>query len=307
MRNLTNTSNCETTVYINTNLSATLPLEETQSSFNNPITISLKGLNGLGTAGQIIKMNSGATALEYADDEGSNWTINGSNIYPTGIAQVLINTTTNTNNRNLFVNGSADIASNLHFGNNNDIYIKALGQNMRNYAGYTAGNVGGEHLFYVKQSNSVATQIGSIRTGAITNLGNSNVSSGNSKLLLYTGGEQSVEIINNNGGGVGGSPYLSFECYNDNSGQGTSDYYVKWVLEGSERMRLSNTGLSNVSWKGSTINEIYGGTNQNSYSTGQILYASASNTLSKLAIGNTDQVLTVKSGIPSWEMYQRLI
>ena len=45
MRNLTNTPNCETTVYINTNLSATEPLEVSQTSFNNPITLSLKGIS----------------------------------------------------------------------------------------------------------------------------------------------------------------------------------------------------------------------------------------------------------------------
>ena len=35
--------------------------------------------------------------------------------------------------------------------------------------------------------------------------------------------------------------------------------------------------------------------------TGDILYASGSNTLAKLAKGDNDQVLTLKSGLPSWE------
>lgn len=39
-------------------------------------------------------------------------------------------------------------------------------------------------------------------------------------------------------------------------------------------------------WNATKISEVYGGTNQNSYTTGDILYASATNTLSKLA-GNT--------------------
>ena len=46
--------------------------------------------------------------------------------------------------------------------------------------------------------------------------------------------------------------------------------------------------------------EQVGGTNQTSYITGDILYASAANTLSKRAIGSTGQVLTVANGIPSW-------
>jgi len=44
-----------------------------------------------------------------------------------------------------------------------------------------------------------------------------------------------------------------------------------------------------------------GGTAQSTYTTGDILYASAANTLSKLAIGGTNQVLTVIGGIPSWQ------
>ncbi len=49
------------------------------------------------------------------------------------------------------------------------------------------------------------------------------------------------------------------------------------------------------------LTETQGGTNKTTYTTGDILYASASNTLSKLAIGSTNQVLTVISGVPSWQ------
>lgn len=53
-------------------------------------------------------------------------------------------------------------------------------------------------------------------------------------------------------------------------------------------------------WNGNAIGAIYGGTAQTSYATGDTLYASASNTLSKLSIGSTGQVLTVVSGAPAW-------
>jgi hypothetical protein len=43
-----------------------------------------------------------------------------------------------------------------------------------------------------------------------------------------------------------------------------------------------------------------GGTAQSTYATGDIIYASAANTLSKLTVGSTGQVLTVASGAPSW-------
>lgn len=53
-------------------------------------------------------------------------------------------------------------------------------------------------------------------------------------------------------------------------------------------------------WQGTAIGPTFGGTGQTTYTTGDILYASASNTLSKLPIGSTNQVLTVVSGIPAW-------
>lgn len=53
-------------------------------------------------------------------------------------------------------------------------------------------------------------------------------------------------------------------------------------------------------WNGTKVSEVYGGTNQNTYSTGDTLYASASNTLSKLVIGSTGNVLTVAGGVPMW-------
>jgi len=50
----------------------------------------------------------------------------------------------------------------------------------------------------------------------------------------------------------------------------------------------------------STITPTLGGTGLTTYTTGDILYASAANTLSKLAIGSSNQILAVSGGIPSW-------
>ena len=49
-----------------------------------------------------------------------------------------------------------------------------------------------------------------------------------------------------------------------------------------------------------TLGATSGGTSQSTYTTGDILYASASNTLTKLPIGTSGQVLSVAGGIPSW-------
>ena len=57
---------------------------------------------------------------------------------------------------------------------------------------------------------------------------------------------------------------------------------------------------TNGTWNGNAIGAIYGGTAQTSYTTGDVLYASATNTLSKLSIGTTGQALVVSGGIPAW-------
>lgn len=53
-------------------------------------------------------------------------------------------------------------------------------------------------------------------------------------------------------------------------------------------------------WSGTAIGTTKGGTGLTSYTTGDTLYASATNVLSKLAIGSTGQVLTVAGGVPTW-------
>ncbi len=63
------------------------------------------------------------------------------------------------------------------------------------------------------------------------------------------------------------------------------------------------TGVGTIGtgvWQGTKVAEGYGGTNQATYTQGDILYASAANTLSKLAKGNTNDILTQTATIPSW-------
>jgi hypothetical protein len=60
------------------------------------------------------------------------------------------------------------------------------------------------------------------------------------------------------------------------------------------------TGLPLSTGVTGTLPATNGGTAQSTYTTGDILYASASNTLSKLAIGTNGQTLVVSSGIPAW-------
>ena len=53
-------------------------------------------------------------------------------------------------------------------------------------------------------------------------------------------------------------------------------------------------------WNGTAIGPTFGGTGLTSYTTGDTLYASATNVLSKLAIGSSGNFYRVSSGVPAW-------
>ncbi len=53
-------------------------------------------------------------------------------------------------------------------------------------------------------------------------------------------------------------------------------------------------------WSATAIGATKGGTGQTTYATGDLLYASAANTLSKLVAGTNGHVLTLAAGVPTW-------
>ena len=53
-------------------------------------------------------------------------------------------------------------------------------------------------------------------------------------------------------------------------------------------------------WQAQPIAPAYGGTSLASYTAGDILYATGTTTLAKLAVGSDSEVLTLASGVPSW-------
>jgi hypothetical protein len=53
-------------------------------------------------------------------------------------------------------------------------------------------------------------------------------------------------------------------------------------------------------WHGSVVGPIYGGTGLSTYLAGDIIYASASNTLARLGAGANGRVLTMSGGFPAW-------
>lgn len=58
--------------------------------------------------------------------------------------------------------------------------------------------------------------------------------------------------------------------------------------------RIDNIELTNP------LDIIYGGTKQSFYTTGDMLYASSSNTISKLKIGTEKEVLTSNGNFTGW-------
>ena len=68
------------------------------------------------------------------------------------------------------------------------------------------------------------------------------------------------------------------------------------ITSGLTSLGTITTGV----WNATAIDPTYGGTGLTSYTTGDTLYASATNTLSKLTVGSTGQVLTVAGGVPTW-------
>lgn len=72
---------------------------------------------------------------------------------------------------------------------------------------------------------------------------------------------------------------------------------------GSAVVNSSLTSVGTIAtgvWQGTTVDELYGGTGFSTYTTGDLLYSSATNVLSKLGVGTNGLFLTVTAGVPVW-------
>jgi len=88
-------------------------------------------------------------------------------------------------------------------------------------------------------------------------------------------GGSTTQIQYNNAGALAGSAAMTF-----NSGTNTTT--------------LTTLNLTNA------LGATYGGTAQSTYTQGDVLYASAANTLSKLGIGTANYILTSTGSVPQW-------
>ncbi|MBT9171320.1 MAG: hypothetical protein DDT18_01694 [Actinobacteria bacterium] len=77
-------------------------------------------------------------------------------------------------------------------------------------------------------------------------------------------------------------------------------FAIRNIGDTADTFTITDTGIVNLgTWQGTAIGAIYGGTGQTAVATGDILFGSATNTWSRLAVGASGTVL-VGGTIPSW-------
>lgn len=124
-------------------------------------------------------------------------------------------------------------------------------------------------------------------TGAITVAGTLAVANGGTGITSF--GTGVATALGNNVTGSGGIVLA------------TSPTLTTPLLGTPTSGTLTNcTGLPLSTGVTGTLGISSGGTNITTYTTGDILYASASNTLAKLPIGSSGQLLSVSGGVPAW-------
>lgn len=94
-----------------------------------------------------------------------------------------------------------------------------------------------------------------------------------------------------------GSVAATLATVNSNVGSFT---YGSFTVNAKGLITAASSGTTPYVPGGTDVAVADGGTNISSYTTGDLLYASGSGTLSKRAIGSTGDVLTVSGGLPVW-------
>jgi hypothetical protein len=211
-RNILN-ENAEVNVYLNRDpIQATLPVQALQPTEQDPITISLKGLSGFtGQAGKAIKVNSSENALEYADDDDTNfWDLSSNNLRPKSTANRLIIGDTSSfasdygftlkgSSNHFYTNGRLDInntgGNNIYLGcdsgNSNDIYFGT--QNSQNQ-----GTSNGVLLRGVNTSSTQNSfKINSVANGLNTNRVEVDMDSDDTTLRVTAAGDAYLELKSN--------------------------------------------------------------------------------------------------------------
>jgi hypothetical protein len=257
---------------------------------------------GIGSAGQVLTVVAGLPA----------WTSTGSYM---AIGNLV---TGGTPKSVLFIDATGNLAQDnaeyqwdytnktLGVGGTASATFKLAVQNSLAFLGGIYGNAQGP-----QQAGYFETLVGSSATEAVYIIQNS-ASVGNRALYVENASTGLVTIIGVRAN-VTGANTTNIGGYFEASGAGTNYAIMAAGAVVPQATALYDLGVTSLrwndlwattiksgTWNGSTISETFGGTNQTTYTTGDILYASAANTLSKRAIGTAGQVLTVSGGVPVW-------
>jgi len=137
--------------------------------------------------------------------------------------------------------------------------------------------------FYQKQDNGISTNWAQLLSaGGSASFGNLSLS-GNTIASTNTNGNI---ILDPNGAGQVTLPDL------------TASRPLK--LTASNEITATQIDLASANDVTGVLDETNGGTGQSTITTGDILYGSAANTLSKLPIGTNGDYMTITAGVPAW-------
>jgi len=127
-------------------------------------------------------------------------------------------------------------------------------------------------------------------------------------LGTVTTGAWNASVIGETVGGTGHSTYTTGDVLYSSSSNTLSKRSIGttnqvFTVSGGVPVWADITSVGTIAtgtWQGTAIGAIYGGTAQTSWTTGDLLYASGTNTLAKRAVGSTGQALVVSGGLPTW-------
>lgn len=177
------------------------------------------------------------------------------------------------------------------------------------------GNNGSQTASSIGASGNLSTRFSSLDISVTTSstggldLRNTRFGSGQNVTWITTAGTFTGNVMDNCSFYSGSASAISI-------GSGTAITATKLTVNSSNTNAITGAGTityGGIIYSGTSIlnnvttkNPIpwptdQGGTGLSSYTTGNLLYASATNVLSKLAIGSTNDVLTVVAGAPSWQ------
>jgi len=126
---------------------------------------------------------------------------------------------------------------------------------------------------------------------------------GGGSLIFRTNANTRLTIASTGNVGIGTtSPYAKLSVV----GQTVAEYFTATSTTATStfpQLSATQSSLGTIvagTWNGSAITEIFGGTGETTYSTGDILYADSANSLTRLAVGSNGLVLKLAGGVPTW-------